>query len=490
MRMKRIHKFFICLGVMAVALVAPLGVQSVSAAIAFDANTTASTCNPCTSNTVAHTGTGSNLAAVVATLGGAGSDTITGVTYNGSAMAKVNVIAPGAVQNRYSTLWFLAGVSSGAVNVVATSSGSDFIRVYISTYSGVENTTYDAQATKGNTAATTSPSVTLTTVATDAWAVAYFSVAGSGTFSNGTNYAERDATTADGRGYGDSGVALGAGGSKTLTATNDASEEYVAQVVSFAPAAGAGATPYRRRTIIISQNGGLPPGLSQGGGGNTYVAHFNGGLSYLEDSSVSDNLDNFSGEIWVRTASASVGQHQIIMGKQYQYNGTEGGWTLYLSGAATTQVARIQLLDTTNTCYYNAGGTTKINDGEWHSLQFSWDEATDALLLYVDNAAEGSVEGCWNNYSYANARNFRIGGQYAYSDANRTPFNGDMDDVRLWNTTRTPTELSTYRTTQLTGSESGLIAYYKMNNSFNDSTSNGYNLTASGSVTFGTNVPF
>ena len=208
-------------------------------AIAFDANTLNSTSNPVTSKTVAHTATGSDLACVVATLGSAVADRITNVTYDGVEMAKVNVIAPGAVQNRYSTLWYLAGIPSGTVNVIATSSVSDFIRMYISTYSGVTSGAHDANATKGDTAATTTPSVTLTTVADNCWAVAYFSNAGGATYSSGTVYDERDGTAETGRGFGDSGESLATAGSKTLTATASISEEYVSQVVSFAPSSAA-----------------------------------------------------------------------------------------------------------------------------------------------------------------------------------------------------------------------------------------------------------
>jgi hypothetical protein len=42
-------------------------------------------------------------------------------------------------------------------------------------------------------------------------------------------------------------------------------------------------------------------------------------------------------------------------------------------------------------------------------------------------------------------------------------YNGVMDDIRIWNTTRTPVQITQNMNTQLTGNESGLIAHYNCN---------------------------
>ncbi len=67
---------------------------------------------------------------------------------------------------------------------------------------------------------------------------------------------------------------------------------------------------------------------------------------------------------------------------------------------------------------------------------------------------------------------------------------GKMDEVRVWNSQLSSATLDANFKKELTGSESGLIAYYKLNNSYNDSTSNANNLTAVNSPSFSTDVPF
>lgn len=69
-------------------------------------------------------------------------------------------------------------------------------------------------------------------------------------------------------------------------------------------------------------------------------------------------------------------------------------------------------------------------------------------------------------------------------------FDGLISDVRVWNTIRTATQIRDNMHQQLVGSESGLVAYFKLNGNFNDSTSNANNLTAqNGAVATATN-PF
>ena len=69
-------------------------------------------------------------------------------------------------------------------------------------------------------------------------------------------------------------------------------------------------------------------------------------------------------------------------------------------------------------------------------------------------------------------------------------FDGQIDDVRVWNTAISTTAMNANFETELQGNESNLIAYYKLNNSYSDQTSNGYNLTGVNSPTFPTTVPF
>ncbi len=70
-----------------------------------------------------------------------------------------------------------------------------------------------------------------------------------------------------------------------------------------------------------------------------------------------------------------------------------------------------------------------------------------------------------------------------------------MDEVRIWSYARNGTDIQDNMNTELTGSEPGLVAYYKMNegsgSTLHDATGNGNDLTIYGATwTNGHSVPF
>lgn len=70
-------------------------------------------------------------------------------------------------------------------------------------------------------------------------------------------------------------------------------------------------------------------------------------------------------------------------------------------------------------------------------------------------------------------------------------FDGLIDDVRVWSAARTATDMDGDFEKELAGTETNLVAYYRLNNNWNDTTANAYNLTESvGSPTFSSTVPF
>jgi len=62
------------------------------------------------------------------------------------------------------------------------------------------------------------------------------------------------------------------------------------------------------------------------------------------------------------------------------------------------------------------------------------------------------------------------------------PFNGMMDDLRLWNDVRTASEIQDNMNVELVGDEANLVGYWKLNGDFQDSTANANHLIAAGTV--------
>lgn len=159
-------------------------------------------------------------------------------------------------------------------------------------------------------------------------------------------------------------------------------------------------------------------------------------------------------------------------------------WRL-LNNAGTHQ---LYLLITSNGTAYDAltvNYTTPLQT--WIRAAVTWDGATKTAKFYYNGILIGSATGT-NVGSLNNAdSDVCIGTSYTSSGSS---IDGLMDDARMWSTVRTQAQIQANMNTQLVGNESGLQAYYKLNNNYNDSTSNGNNLTAANSPVFVTYTPF
>lgn len=126
----------------------------------------------------------------------------------------------------------------------------------------------------------------------------------------------------------------------------------------------------------------------------------------------------------------------------------------------------------------------------WYHVAVSYAASGQVVKFYV-NGTEYSPDFSFGTGSgtYDGNGSFAVG---AY-DSGVTPIlfhDGKIDDVRVWNTVRTQTQISGGRSGSLTGSETNLTAYYKLDGAYSDATANGNTLSAVGSPTFSADVPF
>lgn len=118
--------------------------------------------------------------------------------------------------------------------------------------------------------------------------------------------------------------------------------------------------------------------------------------------------------------------------------------------------------------------------GKWVHVAVTLDMSGNTGVAYIDGIAVPSETA--NNgtaTSLTQSGSLVIGAQAAASF-----FPGEIQDVRLWSTVRTGTEIRDNMYQQLTGTETNLVGYWKLNGDANDSTTNANNLTASGGAGF------
>ncbi len=190
----------------------------------------------------------------------------------------------------------------------------------------------------------------------------------------------------------------------------------------------------------------------------------NQGYTVNNDASINIGLTgSFSLEGWVKTSGS--GAYQRVLMKDA--NNLDGGQSYSLAVDANGFATVLFNHD-------NGGGSSqvisqvKVNDGGWHHIAGVFDNANDLLHIYVDGQLSNSLS--TTGQPYQDDGNLAIG--YAINQGGSTAgqyFNGQLDDVRVWNTARTADQIAANFQTTLTGNQSGaLVANY----TFEDSTGN------------------
>lgn len=102
--------------------------------------------------------------------------------------------------------------------------------------------------------------------------------------------------------------------------------------------------------------------------------------------------------------------------------------------------------------------STSINDGSWHHIAVTRDTSSGRTTIYIDGHKD--VEGVFSADDLSNTLPLRIGTEDVAPTARA--FVGKIDELRLWNTVRSEQEIRSYMTKHLSGSEPGLVGYWRM----------------------------
>jgi Concanavalin A-like lectin/glucanases superfamily len=100
-----------------------------------------------------------------------------------------------------------------------------------------------------------------------------------------------------------------------------------------------------------------------------------------------------------------------------------------------------------------------VSHNTWHHAAASLDSATGQLALYLDGAPVAQ-SGSSTLVSPGNTDPVSIG-RNGGSDINF--WRGKLDDIRLWNVVRTPGQIASGFSTELTGSPAGLVGNWRFN---------------------------
>jgi len=151
------------------------------------------------------------------------------------------------------------------------------------------------------------------------------------------------------------------------------------------------------------------------------------------------------------------------------------GWRFYLQ--TSTNINWAQLPD--------ASAPT----GQWTHLAATYDGTN--LKLYKNGSLVNQTDALNGVINLSGAADFNIG-YFNHNGIDRY-FNGNIDDVRLWNIVRSDLQIKGFKNTTLQGDETGLVGYWKFDESsgsiLNDETSNSNNGSINGASLTSLNSP-
>ncbi|MFM1961928.1 MAG: hypothetical protein RLZZ172_773, partial [Bacteroidota bacterium] len=101
--------------------------------------------------------------------------------------------------------------------------------------------------------------------------------------------------------------------------------------------------------------------------------------------------------------------------------------------------------------------TSLVNTGNWVHVAATRKKSTGEMKLYINGVLEASYTHT-NRVSLTSSTVFHLG-----YDINNYSYQGALDEVRIWNTVRTASEISANYTTQLSSNPSGLVTYFRFN---------------------------
>ena len=228
-------------------------------------------------------------------------------------------------------------------------------------------------------------------------------------------------------------------------------------------ATGSGDSPWSTVWNFTTMN--VPTIINNGAG---YCLNFDGSTNRVTvpDNNILDLTTTATIEAWFKPASTGTPQRIVC-------KGNSSGYELFISSGGNISF-RINFNDT-----YRVTSSTTVTTGSWIYAAGTYDGTT--MKLFVNGVQEGgNVSGTTITQ---NTAVLSIGSQSNGIDAF---FNGAIDEVRIWNIARDSIAIRNDMCKKLTGSESGLVGYWRFNEDsgidMSDETSNGFDGTLNGTI--------
>jgi len=169
--------------------------------------------------------------------------------------------------------------------------------------------------------------------------------------------------------------------------------------------------------------------------------------------------NSFSVEFWMYTTSSTT-QYTV---SRADVGGNKRVWFIFIGTIGSDYYLRVTLSDDGLNNSTRLTYLKNFSLNTWIHVCFAYNGAASFAKMYI-NGAEVSDEGVFADSIvsslYTTDIPLFIGARY---DTLGNSLNGKLDEVRIWNHARTADQIKRYMNVRLRGAETGLVAYYPMN---------------------------
>ncbi len=178
-----------------------------------------------------------------------------------------------------------------------------------------------------------------------------------------------------------------------------------------------------------------------------------------------DFTNKYTFESWIKIADYQYGTFI----SKFEDDDDNRGWMVNMGETGDpTKLCVVQSAagTWTNPIQWDSGWTPDLNT--WYHIAVVFDAtlSSNQIKLYVNGSLQAQTS--WFSTLVPNNANLYMGGYDGWGNglnagANDRFLNGAMDEVRLWNSARTQAEIQAAYNAELSGSEAGLVGYWRMN---------------------------
>jgi hypothetical protein len=135
--------------------------------------------------------------------------------------------------------------------------------------------------------------------------------------------------------------------------------------------------------------------------------------------------------------------------------------------------------------------STSFTAGRWYFIAIVWNQYTDDLYLYVGDQDNPPSLDAYNNAWTGTVSTLGVTqNNFMASRGGLNPTDGHGDDLRYWDIDRSLAEIQSDYNVELSGSETNLRSYFKLNNNFDDAGPDNNDGSGVSGYSFSSDVPF